>query len=50
MVFKIGHFDAGFGKMLIDKDQVPDMRSIVACSNYYSTAEEFIDYDIDYRL
>lgn len=42
-VVKVGHGQAGFGKMIIqDHHQFEDFKSVMAMSDKYCTAEEFL--------
>eukprot|EP01084_Bolivina_argentea_P225089 380476_1 len=51
IVLKIGHAHAGFGKIKLDNHkQFGDMKSIVATTTQYCTAENYIEGKCDLRL
>jgi hypothetical protein len=50
-VVKVGHMDAGMGKMKVDHEQgMKDLSSVVGVHGDYSTSEPFIEGQYDLRI
>ena len=51
MVIKVGHAEAGYGKMLFeDEKHIKDFAGVLALHGDYATAEPFMDKDYDLRI